>query len=156
MMEYFCALVKLNLQNGSQPDLGHRPWFAKPFSRNFKLINSDRKQAGGCRWGWRRKRGAQGGWKVETAKDTRLLGVMDMFIMLAVLQFQVNTCYWTKNVCSTACHHKNQTCETDSGVKERDFIQVLHDLREWQTPISKPLSSAKPRQKAMSRIPAPI
>ena len=31
--------------------------------------------------------------------------------------------------------------------KKRGFIQVLQCLGKWQTPISKPISSARPRQK---------
>ena len=51
-------------------------------------------------------------------------------------------------------------------VKRKRFIQMLHDLGEWKTPISKNISSpchgkiqpfsARPRQKPVSRVPAPF
>ena len=53
---------------------------------------------------------------------------------------------WVKGVCNrtkkgglAACCHKSQIHEADAG-----FIQVLRDLGEGQTPISKPTSSARP------------
>ena len=45
-----------------------------------------------------------------------------------------------KNRSFSACHHKRQTRGTSAGAQGKRFIQVLHNLGEWWTPISKTIS----------------
>ena len=71
-----------------------------------------------------------------------------------------------KNTGSAASHHKSQTCETDTGAKGKGFyssaaqpgrmVDSCLKAHLFFLPWKVQLSSARPRQKPVSRIPAPF
>ena len=52
----------------------------------------------------------------------------------------------------TACLHKSKTDEAGAGAKGKRFIQVLHNLVQWWTPVSETISVFPLKREVLIRI----